>query len=92
MSFSMKSSTKGKYKGNKTYLAWNVEGEFANPFTLFENYFINVAFEFFNVVIFHQFSSYKKTDLSGNTARPQKTHPNRTFFFAFLLNFCSLKM
>ena len=47
----MKSSTKGKYKGNKTYLAWNVEGEFANPFTLFENHFKNVAFEFFKFVI-----------------------------------------
>ena len=55
-----------------------------------------VAFEFLKFGIFHQFLSYQKTDLSGNTVRPQalgfEKLAKMAHFLAFLNNFCPLKM
>ena len=56
----------------------------------------NVSFEFFLILAFSTNFCPIKTDLSGNTVRPQasgfqKTRKNEPFL-AFLINFCPLKM
>ena len=54
----------------------------------------NVAFEFLNIGIFHQFCLLK-VDLSGNTVWPQDLDFQKLVkidFLSFLMNFCLLKM